>query len=65
MLLTVGSGQEKKKTKQERTDAKWKTEIRWSTEVAEDFVRIREQAGSEEGWEGWERQDSVARECVY
>ena len=33
--------------------------------MAEDFVRIREQAGSEEGWEGWERQDSVARECVY
>lgn len=64
MLFTIGSGQEKKKKKQERTEAKWKTEIGWSTEVAEDFVKMKEHAGSEDNWEGLERQDSVARECM-
>lgn len=29
-----------------------------STQVAEDIVRIKEQAWSEEGWKGLERQDS-------
>lgn len=49
------------KQKQEKIDAKWKTEIEWSAQVAEDLVKIKEQASSREGWEGPERQDSVVR----
>lgn len=43
------------KKKQEKINAKWKTEIERSPQVAEDLVKIKEQASSKEGWEGLKR----------
>lgn len=50
------------KKKQEKIDAKRKSKIEWSTQVAEDLVKIKEQANSKEGWED---QDSVVRKCLH
>lgn len=50
------------KKKEEKIDAKRKSKIEWSTQVAEDLVKIKEQANSKEGWED---QGSVVRKCLH